>query len=82
MFFFDLLDYWYKMPDKNPEALQKAFPVNSTQDCKTEINALFQFNQQSKINYTPALIYNGRLLSQLYSYQDLYGIVRASNADK
>jgi len=80
--FFDVLDGWYAMPKKSLEALQKAYPASSVQDDKEELNALYQFGQQAKITYTPALLLNGQILSQLYSYRDLYGIVRALNAEE
>ncbi len=78
--FWDILDVWYTMPNKNLETLQKAYPILNTQNNKEELDALYQFSQQSKIGYTPAVLINGRLLSQLYSYLDLYGIARALNA--
>ena len=77
--FFDMLETWYQMPDKTLEALQKSFPASSFHDFKTEMEALYQINQQNNIGYTPALLMNGRLLSQVYSYKDLYGIARALN---
>lgn len=80
--FFDILDSWYEMSDKHPEALQKAFPITSDQDNKEEIDILFKFHQQAKISYTPAILLNGRLLSQLYSYSDMFGIVKTLNAEK
>lgn len=79
--FFDMLDAWYTTLNKNLEALQKVYPASSTQDYKTEMDALYRFCRQAKINYTPAILINGQLLSQLYSYQDLYGITRALNAE-
>ena len=92
--FFKMLDTWYAMLEKTIEALQAAFPVASEQelkhpptplkggikDSKAEMDALYQFNQQQNISYTPAILLNGRLLSQTYSYKDLYGIARALNA--
>ena len=79
--FLNVLDRWYKTPLKNHETLQEAFPVSSVQDCQTEMDALHAFNRQSKISYTPAILLNGQLLSRLYSYNDLYGIARAFNAE-
>ena len=80
--FFDMLDSWYSIQKKSLEGLQAAFPVSDLQDCKTEMDALYQFSQQKKINYTPAILLNGRLLSKLYSHQDLYGIARSLNAEE
>jgi len=80
--FFDMLDIWYDMTDKTLDALQKVFPIASaSQDNRSELNALYQFSQQAKIGYTPAILFNGRLLPPLYSYRDLYGIARALNAE-
>lgn len=79
--FFDMLDVWYTAMNKNLEALQKKYPVLTIQNDDAEIEALYQFDQQAKIKYTPAIMLNGRLLSQLYSYQDLYGIARTLNAE-
>jgi len=80
--FFNMLDSWYAMPEKTLDALQKAFPVvSASQDNTADINALFQFSQQAKIGYTPAILFDGRLLSPFYSYRDLYGIARALNAE-
>ncbi len=80
--FFDMLDTWYTVPDKKMETLQKIHPVSSVQNNNEELNALYQFSEQSKISYTPAILINGRLLSQLYSYQDLHGIARTLNAEE
>jgi len=80
--FFDMLDAWYTLLNKNLEALQKAFPVASNQDNKEEMDAWYQFSKQAKISYTPAILINGMLLSQLYSYGDLYGIARTLYAEK
>jgi hypothetical protein len=53
------------------------YPISSIQnDNRKEIHTLYQFNQSDRINYVPAILINGRLLSQLYSYKDLYGIAR------
>jgi len=79
--FFDMLDAWYTTLNKNLEALQKKYPVVSFQYDKKEIEALYQFSQQFKIGYTPAILLDSRLLSQLYSYRDLFGIVRTLNAE-
>ena len=80
--FFDMLDAWYTTLNKNLEALQKAYPVSFAQDSNAKIEALYQFSQQAKISYTPAILLNGRLLSQLYSYRDLYGIARTIFAEE
>ena len=74
--FFDMLDAWYFKLNKNIEELQKAFPLSIIQYNNDEMDKLYQFRQLSKISYTPAILINGRLLSQLYSYQDLYAIAR------
>ena len=79
--FFDMLDAWYTTLNKKLEALQKAYPATSIQDNK-EMDSLYQFSQQTKIGYTPAIVLGGRLLSQLYSYKDLYGIVRTLYAEE
>ena len=79
--FFDALEAWYTELNKNLEELQKAFPVSSLQDYNIEMDAFYQFGQQTKISYTPAVLINRRLLSQLYSHQDLYGIARTLNAE-
>ena len=74
--FFDMLDAWYTTLNKNLEALQKAYPAVSAQEGKEEIDALYRFSQQAKTGYTPAILLNGRVLSQLYSHSDLFGIAR------
>ena len=79
--FFDMLDAWYSTLNKKLEALQQTYPVPSVQNNTEEMDVLYQFNQQSKISYTPAILLNGQLFSKLYSYTDLYGIVRALNAE-
>jgi len=80
--FFDMLNAWYNTLNKKWEALQEAYPAPSGQDNKEDMNDLYQFSQQTKINYTPAILLNGRLLSQLYSYKDLLGIARTLNAEE
>ena len=35
----------------------------------------------SGISYTPAILIDGKLLSPLYSYSDLYGIARTLNSE-
>jgi len=80
--FFDALDAWYSMLNKNLEELQKAFPVQDMPNCKADIDALYHFGQRLKISYTPAILINGRLLSSLYSYHDLYGIARTLYAEE
>ena len=81
--FFDMLETWYAMPKKTLEELQKVFPLTSaSRENKAETDTLHQFARQVKISYTPAILINGRLLSQLYSYQDLFGIVRSLNAEE
>lgn len=80
--FFDMLDAWYGTLNKNLEALQKVYPTPSGHDFKEEMETLYQFSQRSKISYTPAILLNGRLLSQLYSYRDLNGISRTLNAEE
>ena len=80
--FFNMLDAWYTTLNKNLEALQKAFPVPTGQDNTENMTALYQFSQQAKISYTPAIMLNGRILSKLYSYQDLYGIARSFYAEE
>ena len=81
--FFDMLETWYAMPKKTLEELQKVFPVSSPeQENKAEMDTLYQFTQQAKISYTPAILINRRLLSQMYSWQDLFGIVRSLNAEE
>ena len=80
--FFDMLGAWYTTLNKNLEALQKTYPAPSAQDCIEEINALYQFDQEAKVSYTPATLLNGRLLSQLYSWEDLFGITRTLNAEE
>lgn len=80
--FLDMLDSWYALTEKTLEALQKVYPVSSAPcDCKEEMAQLYQFSQQTKVSYVPALFLDGRLLSSLYSYMDLYGIARALNAE-
>ena len=76
-----MLDVRYSAQNKNLNALQKKYPALTIQDDYAEIEALYQFSQQAKINYTPAILLNGKLLSKLYSYQDLYGIARTLNAE-
>ena len=68
--------------DKKLETLQKEYPVTAIQDGKDEIEILYRFSQMAKIEYTPAILINGRQLSQLYSYEDLYGIARSLNAEE
>jgi bisphosphoglycerate-independent phosphoglycerate mutase (AlkP superfamily) len=80
--FFELLDTWYTTLKKNFEALQQTFPISFDEDNKSEITSLFQFSHQTKISYTPAILINGRLLSQLYAYNDLYGIARTIVAEE
>jgi hypothetical protein len=80
--FFAMLDTWYAMPQKTLEALQAAYPVSSAQECKADMDALYQFNRQQQISFTPAILLTGRLLSQLYSYKDLYGIARTFNNEE
>jgi len=80
--FFDMMDAWYTTLNKNLEALQKTYPVGPDQDCKEEIDALYQFSRQSKISHTPVILINGCLLSKLYAWQDLYGIARAMNHEQ
>ena len=49
--FFNVLDTWYALPEKTFDALQKAYPTLYTQyDYKKEIDILYEFNQQNKIN--------------------------------
>jgi hypothetical protein len=81
--FFDMLDAWYGAMNKKLDLLQKAFSLQSApfQDNRKDMDDLYQFNQQAKISYTPAILLNGRLLSQLYSYNDLFGIARTLNAE-
>ena len=78
--FFDMLDIWYTRQDKKLETVQKEFTVSSVQEDK--VDALYKFSQQAKISYTPAILLNGRLLSQLYLYQDLYGIARTLDTEE
>jgi len=80
--FFDMLDAWYTMPKKSLEAFQKEFPSPYIQDNRKEIEALYKFGQQAKISYTPAILLNGKVMSQLYFYQDLYGIARTLYAEE
>jgi len=80
--FFDMLDAWYAMPNKILEVFQKTFPSQVVQDSTAEIDMLYQFNQHNGIGHTPAILLNGRLLSQLYSYADLFGITRTINAEE
>ena len=80
--FFDIMDAWYTKLNKDFEALKKTYPVLSMNDNWQEIDAMFLFSQQSKISSTPTLILNGRIFSQLYTYQDLPGIVRALNSEE
>ena len=80
--FFDMLDAWYTTLNKNLEALQKTYPAPSAQDYHSELNALYQFGQQAKIGYTPAILLNGKVISQLYTYHDLYGITRSLYAEE
>ena len=80
--FFDMLDIWYKMPEKTLESLQNAFPVSCYYDSTAEIDALHQFYQQSNISYTPAILLNGQIMSKIYSYKDLMGIIRTLNAEE
>ena len=79
--FFDMLDAWYAKLNKDFDAQQKAFPVLSWQDNAEEINALYRLSQQLNISYSPAILVNGKLLSKLYSYQDLYGMTRTLFAE-
>jgi len=79
--FFDMLDAWYSTLNKNLEALQKKYPVQSVQDNNSELEILYNFSQEAKIGYTPAILINGRLISHLYSYRDLLGITRTLNAE-
>jgi protein-disulfide isomerase len=80
--FFDMLDAWYDTLNKKLEALQEAYPAPLDQDNREDMHGLYQFSQQLKISYTPAILLNGRLMSQLYSYKDLEGIARTINAEK
>ena len=79
--FFDMLDDWYKMPKKNPEALQEKYPVSSVQNFETEIDALYRFKQKADISGTPAIFIDGKILPRLYNYKDLSGIIRTLNAE-
>ena len=79
--FFIMLDTWYAMPQKTLETLQKAFPVSPAQDFQIEMDAMYQFSRHSKIGYTPAILLNGRILSQIYSHKDLYGIARTIHTE-
>ena len=80
--FFTMLIAWYTTLNRNVEALLKSYPVSNDQNYREEIDAMYQFSKQAKISYTPALLLKGRLLSQLYSYQDLYGIARTLYAEE
>ena len=80
--FFDMLDARYSKMHKKLEVLQATFPVSELLDCRAEIDACYHFGQQAKISHTPAILINGRLLSQLYSYKDLFGIARTLYAEE
>jgi len=80
--FFDMLDKWFAMPQKSLEVLQATYPVSVVQDFKAEMKTLHQFNRQQKISFTPAILLNRRLLSQMYSYKDLYYITRTFNNEE
>jgi len=80
--FLEMLEAWYTTMNKNLNALQKRYHCLFDQGFKEEINDLYQFNKQAEIGYTPAMLLNGRLLSQSYSYKDLLSIVRALNAEE
>ena len=79
--FFNILDTLYSMPLKTLKSLHDVFPVSSVIDRQVEINSLYTFSMNNSINYTPAIFLNKRLLSQLYTYKDLLGIIRAFNAE-
>jgi len=79
--FFDMLDDWYTALNKNLDSLQKKYPVQTVQNDHAELEALYQLSQKTKIMYTPAIMLNGQLLSQLYFHKDLYGIARTLNAE-
>ena len=78
--FFKALDTLYSKSDNEAEDFLKTFPATPINDYKAEIESLYLFTQQVKTGYTPAILLDGRLLSQLYAYNDLYGIARAFNA--
>ena len=73
--FFEVMNTWYDMPERNIGILQKTFPVNPG-DNEQVISMLEIFNQQAQINYAPALLVNGKLLSDMYNYKDLISIGR------
>jgi len=80
--FFDMLHVWYSTLNRNLEALQKAYPATPYPGNGAEIDALYRFGKQAKIGHTPAILLNGKLLSQLYSYTDLYGLARTLFAEE
>jgi len=62
--------------------LRENFPVKDEQNVEQIWNSLCLFNQKEEITYVPAIVLNGKLLSRLYNYQDLFNIVRTLNNEK
>ena len=80
--FFDLLNLWYGTLNEDFKALKTLFPISSDQDSNTEMEALCHFSRQHNDSFIPAILIDGRLLSKLYTYKDLYGILRTFNNEK
>lgn len=73
-FFFDTISALY---DKQTEELS----ANGSSSCQINnvqgiINTTFRFCQNSRISFTPALFINSKLLSNLYAYNNLTGIIQ------
>ena len=62
--------------------MRENFPVKDEQNVEQIWNSLCLFNQKEEITYVPAIVLNGKLLSRLYNYQDLFNIVRTLNNEK
>ena len=75
--FFNMLECWYKTRKVDIGLLRQKFPVFNDFRKDNVIKSLYDFNQQVKFDYSPALLLNGKLLPlNIYSYADLFSIVQ------
>lgn len=78
--FFDNIEIWYSSSKKNINYMtNRSFSKQCNEKCKLIMSEMLNFNQNHKITHAPAIFINQKLLSQQYTYKDIFGIARSLN---
>lgn len=67
----EAIDFWYTLKEKKYELLSNKYPVTSLDKYNHQVEKMFNWCYEEKIDSTPTLFINGKQLPNLYDISDL-----------